>query len=202
MSEEFQPPHRATAVAVKRYGNLDGEATAVLLIGSLSKEDGRYLVLGLPFVETEHSGMWHPYQVSSIDGGQHRIRITTVPAKQKAGLRTKPLPRWEGDYLDFADNLLFAQDTLITAWQLVPTQDLDASMVQDEATTNNPVDIPIEGGDSDLGERPRPRPSHHLLSLRPAALECFSNLPGSLFRMYHYFGRRENRTNCWESCIH
>ena len=50
-------------LAPKRYANIDGEATACLLIGTTKCPEGKAMILGLPYLEVEHTGMWNPVVV-------------------------------------------------------------------------------------------------------------------------------------------
>ncbi len=88
-----------------RYGTVDGEQTACLLVGLAGEGAGELaeerVVVALPFQSALHQGSWQAFEVTTPQGQTVKLRMTTIPKESRKGLRRKPMKSWSQE--DFAD---------------------------------------------------------------------------------------------------
>ena len=117
-----------TSVPERRFGIIDSEATACLVVGATEVEGESGAILALPALE-EHVGAWQIFEVLDTNGLGRKIRLTLVAKTKLCGLRKQPPAAWGGDYVDFEPGVEFEQEKLAAAYA---GQNLDTSRIEED----------------------------------------------------------------------
>ena len=115
-------------LADKRYGVIDGEPCGLMAVRREVGDGETRTVVALPWVEETHRGSWQPFDLCTQAGVDITVRMAVVEGHLRA-LRRGPLRSWNGNFIDFEENVRCTVQDLQAAY--APGGGPDRSILDD-----------------------------------------------------------------------